>query len=801
MKRIINILFSEDKNFWLIFLAVFIFNSRWLIESAMFFITAKPVPLFLHITIVGFVYLLSLIPFVGFFKKGNKDYKFSKGIPGSFFGLLTIILYVLVYGVIMNEWAKLIPLVRESGMPMLHLAAGIFLAIVIFMAAVLVFLAGYFIVCIEYQVAWKSFGKAFTSYARIIKAKPGRFLFNIFITVLLVTAGLFADKLLKGFFNNMMPDIFISRFQYVIFFSVLGAYLFLILIRISRSMMTGQEGEFCESLSGGGLPYLLMSIFLFTIILTAFSLKNVDNGIYNYCNSVENTILRADLLYEDGQAYLAVPQYLKARSDLAAVKDFSLGLLEKKRISHDYKRLYVKGYEELSVYRNYFEKMLNGEYGGAKLDNEMTAFPEAALWSYAYYQKREEAEDKEKALQAFNRVVMQDIYVDQYSRSLKLNEEEIKKVLARIEKLELELDQRQLIYFLEKDKYENKSDLLKEMIDFAENSSKVPYLNRYIAEIAEQEGVNSYTPEIMKEYALKYYDSIDYSEDKELEIEASVFTAYKLNKSGNGNSAMEILEKLYNKYPDEPKLLAAYSYVLLENKRHEKSNQIAENIKDNRPNKYYLMAVNYLEMGDAPRSLENVEKLAGLIASSPDKMLLKEVDQYLYMYVLEFIHILSDKYRNSIYADFADISNSMEKELAKLDADTLAYKYLSGVTKWYKQDYENSNVEFAWILGKYPELVYPNLMIALNYYEKKEMEGKDYTKEAEEYLLTFVNKVPDTEEAFFTLGPIYTYRSDQLRSNRAIRRMYLILDEIGTWNDEWGLNRHASEYLSEEGVE
>lgn len=799
MKRLTNILFSGDKNAGLIFLAVFLFESRWIIESAVLFITSKPVPLSLHIPIVISVYLLAVFPFVSYFKRTNDEYKFLKGLPGAFFGMLTIIFSVLVYGIMMNQWAKLIPLVRESGM-MLHLAAGLFLIIMIFMAAVFVFVAGYFIVCIDYQAGWRSFGKAFTAYTRIVKDKSGHFFINLFFAVILIIIMLFADKLLRVIFNNMLPDIFVSRFMFGLFFSALGAYLFLILIRMTKNITEGREEELRENLGQGGIPYVLIGIFLFTIIVSAVSLNNVDDGIANYCNSVENTILKADLLYEEGKAYLAVPQYIKARSDLAVIKDFVLELMQKKGLSAEYMPLYIKGYEEISIYRDYFINMNSGDYGGTELNNEIYDFPEAALWNYVYYRSRED-DDKEKAMQAFNRIVMQDVYVDQYSRSLNLSEKEVKNTLARIEELQRELDQRQLIYFLEKDQYESKSELLKEMIDFAENSSESPYLYRYIAEIAEQEGVNNSSREIIQKYAMKYYNSINYSEDKELEIDTSVFTAYKLNKSGSGNEAIKILEELHAKYPDEQRVLSAYSYVLLDNKNYEKSNQIAEKLNDTTPDKHYLMGVNFLEMGDVGKSIESMERLAGLMETDADEPLIQEVDQYLYRYVLEFITVLTGQSTDSSDMDFAEISTSMEREMEELDTDTLVYRYLSGVTNWYRQAYDDSNAHFEWILTKYPQLAYPNLMIGMNYYEKKEMEEKDYTKEAEGYLLTFVNQVPDAEEAFFALGPIYTYRSDSIRSNRAIHRMYMIYDEIGTWNDEWGLDYHAVEYLSEGGAE
>jgi|GEM_PF-5890066 len=793
---IFSSLFVTDKHFGMLLLAVFIFNACWILDSLAVFLFARPVSLMLHVVFLFITILSAVIVFLIYLVKSGHEK--AKSITSVFFSIVMLVLFISISSILLNLWSgTFIPRMMKPGRQDDILGAGIFLLVAFFINCIFLFTAKTCCIYILYGVKLSRLGLATVlSIKNTLKRLHIFILYSIILFIILILY-YFVNETLEKILSGILPAILLSKFILYVIVSLLRTLIIAVIIKMCIRINGHVEAElFAGEISEKKrVPFFAASIFVLMVASVIFSLPGSIKGADTLLADMEYRMILADNMIQEEKTSQAVSEYASVEADLDSFRKYLKKILKNKGESIDSPQYGIssKHIYDACAYDDYFNVLLTidknkDEYNRGKLSNYINIIPETAIWAYGYYKEKGM---KEQALKMFNSVVMQGMFVDRFISAKNYSKATLYKILNKVEQLQTELNNRKLYQFMEKAKYEDRKALIEEMKSFILDKGGNADLYAYVATLAEVTAQGESEYELMKEYALKYYDSMKIEEHQE-RVNAIEFVTYMLYRAFHNEDAVAFSRERYLEYPGDADIQLIYANALMENRNHKESNEILLSIKKEDPYKDYLMAINYLEQDEYGESLkyaDSLEKALGTYVN--DKEMLSQLEFYLYGYILECINYFERDNDSSDSEDFGEKAGGFLREVEKHPGDSLAFYNIIGLKNWFTQKYDESNKLFELAMKKYPEISYPYLMIGVNYLEKREVEGVDCSKLTEEYLLKYIERCPESEEAYFCLGYIYKHINDKERAKRAFNKVLEIVPFANNDYDEWGISHHT----------
>ncbi len=814
-KGILKPLFKLDKFFSLLLLAVFIFNACWIADSLALYFTARPVMLLWHVIflavtcLAGIAVLIMYLVKSGHIPKRNTQAAEKQALRNTFssivFSTVMLILFVSGAAILLNLWSQaLIPRMAMPGKLNDLAGAGIYLLLAFFLNCVFLFIVKTCCIYITQGIKLSRLGKA-TLYSFQDISKQGKtfilyavFLFALFIIFYSV------NNLAINVLNSVIPGIFLAKFLLYVIISFLRALLVMIVLRmgmkLGEEITDFQEAKKPACISGSKkIPVFAVFILLLTVVAVRAALPGSLNAMDLLLTNIEYRITLTDVMMQEDHSREAVVELSKAEADLDAVQKYLQIILKNRGEDIDASDFGIlsKHLYPACGYDDYFNVLLavNGvqdEYDRGKLVDDIGTIPESALWAYGYYQEQGLTEE---ALRMFNAAVMQGVFVDRNLAVFHYSDKNLYRLLERTEELEEELNRRKLYEFMERAQYEDRITLCQEVQEFILEKGGNSELYAWAATLAYETALGDTEYEWMKEDALKYFELAEFQDNQEL-VYGVRFVTYMLYRSFCNKEAVEFAGERYREYPQNADIALIYANALLEDRKHKESNDVLALMNEDRPYKDYLMAINYLEQDEWQKSIQSAHELEKTLAMcQDDEEMLKQLDFYFYGYILECVNYLERDGQGSDSLIFGDKAAGFVREAEKQQDNSLVFCNIIGLKNWFRQQYDESNQLFERVLQEYPALSYPYLMIGVNYLEKKEVEGVDYSQQAESYLLKYIERRPEAEEAYFCLGHIYKHRGETEKAKRAFQKVLDITPFHNYDYDVWGITYHSQDSI------
>ncbi len=810
---------NKDKYFGLMLTAVFFYNACWILDALAVFLLGGPVHPLLHVFFLLLTMGTGAVLFALYFLKSGFGAMVKKTVIATFFSIVLLVLFVSVSSLLLTLWSRiLIPSMARPGMSNDILGAGVFLVLAFVLNCLCLFTAKTCCLYIGHGIGLCELGVATLASLKQTWQQRGAFMRRAVILFgLLILFCLLNDVLIK-LLSGILPGIFLAKFLWYIIVCLLRASLVVMVLRMCLDLNRIVNGQ-ARGLDGGTsiqglaqnalknapkkLPLFAVAVLVITIAVGILSVPGSLNGPESLLNDIEYRMLRADLMMQDEQSRQAVAEWAKAEADLDSLQKYLKKILLNKGEDVD-APLYGISSKHIypgTAYDDYFNVLLafgeeTGEgtdkYNAGNLYRYIDAVPETAIWAYGYYKEKGE---KLQALKMFNAVVMQGVFTDRFVDTRNNSVSKLKELLARAEELQEDFNHRKVYSYMERAKYEDRTALLGEINNFIVTYAGDEELYAFAASLAEETAQGDTEYAYMKEYALKYYESAELIGPQET---AGVveFVTYMLYRSLHKQEAVDFARERYLQYPGNTNIALNYANALMESRNHAESNEILATIKEDRPYKDYLMAINYLELDAYERSLDSADKLEQALAgSTTDNEAMAQIEFYIYGYILEGISYLERDNDSSGSDAFGEKARAYIRVAENREQGSLAYDNVVGLKYWFTQKYDQSNALFESALKKYPELVYPYLMIGVNYLEKEEVEEAGCSKLAEKYLVKYIEKRPDAEEAYFCLGHIYKYQNDPVKAKRAFNKVMAILPYHNYDYDAWGISYHSRDTI------
>lgn len=805
---LLNSILKADSHFGLLLLAVFIFNAHWILDSLAIYIFAKPVSLIIHTAFLLIAVLTAIIVFLTYLVKNGHEK--AKSTVSVLFSIAVMVLFVSVSSILLSLWSDtFIPLMMKPGRINDLWGAGSYLLLAFSINCIFLFSAKTCCVYILQGMKLSQFGKAtINSLKNTLKHFHVFMIYSLVLFVLLIFYYMINNALLS-ILSSILPAIFLSKFVLYLLITFLRALITMIVLNMCVRMNRNAEDELLnhelpeidnmqakkEVFEKKRIPVFAVSIFLISIIAGIISLPGSIKGTNTLLSDIEYRMILADNMIQEDETRQAVAEFAKAEADLDSLQKYLKKILKSKGENIDVPQYGISSKHIYSncAYDDYFNVLLTidrnkDEYNRGKLASYVNTIPESAIWAYGYYKEKGM---KEQALKMFNSVVMQGVFTDRFITAKNYSRSGLYKLLERAEQLQTELNNRKLYQYMERAKYENRKALIKEINNFILTNGGDADLYAYAATLTEETAQDESDYDYMREYALKYYELVEAENHQEL-VASIEFTAYMLYRSLHNEDAVAFSRERYQEYPGDVDIALIYANALMENRTHKESNEILLSLKEESIYKDYLMAMNHLELGEYAKSLECADKLEkALVTYKDDADTLSQLDFYLYGYILECISYFERDNDSSDSEDFGKKAGSFLNVVEKHKTDSLSYYNIIGLKNWFTQKYEEANKLFECAMDKYPRLSYPYLMIGVNYLEKKEVEYIDCSSLAEKYLLEYIQRQPESEEAYFCLGHIYKHTNDNDRAKRAFNKVLEILPYANNDYDEWGISHHT----------
>ena len=791
-------IFPVDKHFGLLLLAAFLFNACWMPDSLAVFMSGKPVNAILHtafLLITGIaaaaVFLIYLL------RSGHQN---AKSFIGVLFSIMLMVIFISVSSILLNLWSEIfIPRMMKPGRLDDITGAGAFLILAFLINCIFLFVAKTCCVFIIYGTRLSNFGHAMViSLKSMLKGIHIFILYAVILFLLLILYYVFNDVLQK-ILGSILPAVFLSKFVLYLIISFLRAIVTGVVLHmcIRMNVKAAEEQQNSGSNVKSSISVLVLSMVTLALAVTTVvvALPGSMKGGNVLLADIEYRMLLADNMIQEGDNRQAMTEIARAEADLDSFQKYLKKILKDRGESIDAANYGISSKHLFSncAYDDYFNVLLTidsdeDSYNRGKLSNYINEIPESAIWAYGYYKEKGM---KEQALKMFNSVVMQGVYTDKFVKIKKQTVAALNNQLEKAEILETELNRRKLYQYMERAKYEDRKALIKEIENFILQKGGNADLYAFVASLAETTAQGEEEYECMKENALKYYETAELYDDQE-RANAVEFVTYMLYRSFHNKEAVEFSGGKAQEYPHSMDMKLTYANALMENRNHKESNEVLLQLTSEDSYKDYMMAINYLEQGDYEKSLECADRLEkSLAASEKDEEKLDLLDFYLYGYILDCINYFEKDKDTSVSKDFGDKTDVFLRTVEKHPTDSLVYYNIIGLKNWFTQKYDESNKLFELVLDKYPQLSYPYLMIGVNYLEKNEVEDVDCSGLSEKYLLKYIQREPESEEAFFCIGHIYKHTNDKTRAQQAFNKVLEILPYSNDDYDEWGISHHT----------
>lgn len=800
---------NKDKYFGLMLIAAFVYNACWIPDVLAVYFLAGPVYPLLHVFFLLLTMGTGAVLFAFYLIKTGLAVTVRKSVIAIVFSIVLLVLFVSVSSLLLNLWTQiLIPRMALAGMANDILGAGVFLLLASVINCLFLFTAKTCCLFISNGVGLCELGAATRTSLKQIWYKRGAFmsraviLFGLFILTYLLN-----DVLLK-FISGILPGIFLAKFLWYLVVSLFRALLVVVVLRMcfdlnrdDRMPIVDQEIEaFAQTnKTPKNLPFFAVTVLVITIAAGIVSVPGSLNGPESLLSDIEYRMLRADMMMQEDQTRQAVAELKKAEADLDSLQKYLQKVLQNKGEDIDAPPYGIssKHIYPACAYDDYFNVLLafgkgTDGYNAGNLAGQSDTIPETAIWAYGYYKEKGETE---QALKMFHAVVMQGVFTDRFISTRNNSVSKLKKLLARAEELQKVFNQRKVYSYMERAKYEDRDALLSEINNDIVTNGGDEKLYAFAATLAEETAQGDTEYAYMKEYALKYYEAAELIGPQETTV-AVEFVTYMLYHSLHTQEAVSFAQTRYLQYPDNTDIALNYANALMENRSHKESNEILAKINAEIPYKNYLMAINYLELDAYEKSLGSADDLEEALAvNTNDVEAAAQIDFYLYGYILECISYFERDNDSSDSNEFGEKAGAFIHVAENRQQDSLAYTNVVGLKYWFTQKYDQSNVLFESARKKYPALAYPYLMIGVNYLEKEEVEEAKCSKLAEKYLVKYIEKRPDAEEAYFCLGHIYKYQNDPLKAKRAFNKVLAIMPYHNYDYDAWGIGYHSRDTI------
>lgn len=766
---------NEFKYWGWLLLAFFLMDSYWLFDSLVLNLTGRPIPSWLHIILFAWSVFLGLIAATLFFKKSFA----MKGSSRSAFltllcSALTVSAVLSATPVVMRGWVYYLTGMIRSGSVNSWAAAISLWGLILLLLIIAVFACYAAIAFMLYDIPVHKTGKTAARLGVLILKKLPVFLLLTLAAILAAVLMLDIMKPLEGLLSGIMPYGFFSRYVLSMVFAGAKTALAFFLIYSVRVLLAkdgdGLREEVEKPLPGSYL-YPVAVAFL-TVALIACNIIPYLSGPQQLTDSLKARIIQADNLVKLGQGASGSSEYFKAGADLLAFQAYLQGIVEIRQSGelNEANELFAQA-EALyanSSFIPYFKGMLqilaDPQNASSPDTNKLfmtaahnsAAIPEARIWTINGF--RASGEDA-KASEALNLLIAQGIFTDRFASLGNANTKKLTALRKETEKIKALLEQRELDILLSKAEYEPASSILPEFLEYAERSAS-PDAYYHLALLAE----HIPNPEYMYEYAKKYFESQAKEDSEAKEIETALFTSYMYVKSGHPNEAEKLMKSMYEKYSGNPDISCDYVYTLLENQKPAQAVALINACPAKQePCMLYLQAIACMESHDYKAALQAIDPLCLKIeAADTDSKTLRELDDYVYRFLLEYLHICSSD---------SEEDAKLLAELEKIKVSSILSQYLLGLNAKQAEDYELSNRHFAKILEINPNLAYPYYLLGINYNEMAGYLKKDCYPLAEKYFLNFIDRRPDVVEGYFCLGFVYKHIGDQSRAARAFRKV------------------------------
>lgn len=798
-----NVFFNRNGRFEYLFLAAFLMQFSFVLNSIMLYLTKKPLPTFFSPVFSIISFLLFVFAVMAYFKKSSKDNTarikgtFIQTILSSIVCIIFLVLVTLLFGLIYQQLYRFIPMLLQGDANSI-----IFIVIMVALALILTIITlsvtTLFVAVFEYnlnfnmlgRIYFSILGRFFTSFFRV-------FIYSVIFGVLLYVTNILSTWLLS-LTEILTLHGFIKIFALYMFVALLYGYLFFVLINMSRKLLKRIDAGLRDKTSkakGNSIPVFAVTVLLLTVVLVILVVpinrKTADSIVTEIRIHMQQSETYADLglaersIFEDGLAYsklLALRGYLEGLSNIKeANPDMAARSLDDMRNAAFYstKNRYLPFF-----YGKLY--LLTQNYGGAVDQFKIASyFPSEIPESYLGLLEAYNAQgDKGNAASLFDVLTGKGIFYDYYSDMQKFSTNKIDKYIEDLKLIEETLGPRMLYKAIEKSKYLDYQAALNDLVELQKKYPDNAEISYFIAKTADQARSEQFNYGLVKTYAEAFDKQFDTSGNKDTEIKKKLFIAQMYIDSNNKEAAEQTLRELYGKYPEETDVSGQYASILNENKKPDDALKVLSAAISRDPNDYYaeyLSALSFLSKSDVVDSLDRMGKFQAIVEKNPD--LVPALDEPLYSYSLKFSAIFS--------------GDQVISEVEKIKSNTVLYNYLYAIKGWKEKNSDQSNEYIGKVIAANKNLGYAYYIRGVNYFEKTvRTGGTDFSQAAQNYLES-LNILPNHVEGYFAIGHCYLKWGKNLEALRAFRKVVDLLPYQDHRTDRYGMTVHAQGMISQ----
>ncbi len=814
-----NVFFNRNGGFEFLFLAAFFLQFPFVLNSVMLYLTKKPLPAILSPIFAVISFILFILAVTAYFRKSSGggaekiEGAFIHTILSSIVCVIFLVFITLLFGLIYQQLYRFVPMLLQG-----NAISLVFILVMIALALILTIVT---LSAVALFAAVFEYGLKFNMLGRVYLSIIGRFfagffrvlIFSVVFGILLYTAYILSNWLLS-LTEILTLHGFIKIFILYMFVALLYGYLFFVLINMSRNLLRKADTGIRDTVSKirdtkknpmkNSIPVFAAAILVLTVVLAIIAVPINPNTADKIITEIKIHMQQAETYGNLGLAQRSIFENDLAYSKLLALRGYLEGLSNLKQTDQDMVARSQDDLRNASVYsvKNRYLPFFNGKlhmltnnYSGA-IDQFKTAsyfageIPESYLGLLEAYNAMG---DKANAASLLDVLTGKGIFYDYYSDLQKFGVGAIAKYIDQLDLIEADLGPRMLYKAIEKSKYLDYPNALKELLELQKKYPENAQISYFIAKMANLFRSEQSNYGMVKQYAEAFDRQLDTSGDRDAEINKKLFVAQMFADSDNNEAAEQTLQALYEKYPDDANVSGQYAFILNEMNKPDDALRVSDAAISSNPDDYYaqyLSAVSLLIKNDTSGSLGRMKKFMAIVAKTPD--LTPTLDKFLYTYSLKFSAIFS--------------GDAVIAEVEKIKDNIVLYNYLYAIKGWKEKNSDQSNQYVAKVIEADKNLGYAYYIMGVNHYENTVRTGGTDFSKAEANYLKSLEILPNHVEGYFAIGHCYLKWGRNLEALRAFRKVVDLLPFQDHRTDRYGITVHAqgminqlSQYDTKEG--
>lgn len=785
-----RLLFSHERHFVYLFVAVFFLLSSFMFNT--FYVVLTGAAVGQVITIV-----VSLLRFMGFVLLIDVYFVKNKGVTYTFdFNrllktfLLSLILWVLIIGayslfsIIIGSLSGLITAwMMEKRTLALGLIIFYFLLAFVIGAIILSFVMLYYVM----MSLDKKLGVLFPVLKLVTKGIFKKFLSFLMINLIMIAflfIGAYAQVFVGTVISQLFPYAFLQKFLQVAFSSIVNAWMLIILFQGAKELVLKNYSDALMTVtSKNKLPLVLIAPLVLIIVVSILYPPQSNNPHKKYIAEVESYLATGDLLVEVGLEQEAIVQYNKAVSRVLTLKAYYstiIGLTDKDdQMVRDGNDAFTRAHDidPTNPYRWLFlgNIDLHKENGPSALNAYEKAVmvpdfhPDVMVNGYKIARALDDSEQSKRRLEW---MITNEVFNENFNKYTTTKTKKLKKLLLEVEDLQELVEPKLAIKAYNKMAQGNYSEAKKALLSLLESYPKSPEINYYLSLLNNEARNEQSNYGATINYAKKFAKEYEGTEDEE--VAKQVFLAETYVATDDTASAEAVYRDLYEADKTSVYLGNKYIYVLIMNGKYEEAMATIESFSDTAYDlsMTYHKAMCLLNLGDYEASLYIMTTLEKFDVTDQEE----NYDLYLYAYSLAYANAATD---DTVMAYVSSLGNSIIKP------------YVQAMKEWSLKNTDSATIYMDEVLALNGKLGYAWYAQGVNYYEfAVRNETGDFNKVIETYHKA-LSYIPDHVEIYFSLGHAYDKAGDY---EDAIAAFYKVVDMLPYEDhrvDPYGISVHA----------